>query len=281
MDEKSPLLRDDTNGGARNSSARGTADRDERGGLLPEHADDDDDDGNGCTVVPSPNGLRHRHHHHSRSHSIADRIEEVIENIEEVVEEVIEEVKEVFAEDIQPIKPREEGDHARKLSALALAVLVFYKVSGGPFGCEPSVKAAGPFYALLGFLIFPIVWVMPEAMVTAELGSAFPEPSVCNGICFIGTLQPLRRALLDMDLQHSFLPFFNGGGCIENDILRVLLRGWRKHLEARRGYCVDIFTGFQEQLTMPSTRHYFSNTSPSTQNWSLAATFSGSSSAWP
>ena len=183
MDEKSPLLHADNNG-AQNSSVGGSADalrgdHDERGGLLPEPTSMDDND-NGCTGgVPIPNGSAQRHNHHSRSHSIADRIEEVMENIEEVVEEVMEEVKEVLAEDIQPIKPREEGEHSRKLSALALAMLVFYKVSGGPFGCEPSVKAAGPFFALLGFLIFPIVWVMPEAMVTAELGSAFPEPSVC------------------------------------------------------------------------------------------------------
>lgn len=106
------------------------------------------------------------------------QLEGVLENFEEVVEEVMEEVKDVLAEDIEPIKPREEGDHARKLSTLALAVLVFYKVSGGPFGCEPSVKAAGPFYALLGFTLFPFCWCCQEALVTAELGSAFPEPSV-------------------------------------------------------------------------------------------------------
>lgn len=264
MDEKSPLLHDDTNG-ARNSSDvvdSGARDyRDERGGLLPEVAGDG-------TLVTSPNGsssaaqLRHRSHshnnqQHSRSHSIAERIEEVMENIEEVVEEVIEEVKEVFAEDIHPIKPREEGDHARKLSALALAVLVFYKVSGGPFGCEPSVKAAGPFYALLGFLIFPIVWVMPEAMVTAELGSAFPEPSVCNEIEFL--YSPLESALIYSCCCSCYCCL-----CYGNDnFLRALLRGWRKPLGARRDYCVDIFTGFPEPLTMPSTRHSFSNMSPS------------------
>jgi amino acid transporter len=58
-----------------------------------------------------------------------------------------------------------------------LAVMVFYKVSGGPFGCEPTVKAAGPFLALLGFTIVPLFVSIPEALVTAELGSAYPEPS--------------------------------------------------------------------------------------------------------
>ena len=60
---------------------------------------------------------------------------------------------------------------------VALAILVFYRVSGGPFGCEPTIRAAGPFYGLLGFILFPLVWCLQEALVTAELGSAFPEPS--------------------------------------------------------------------------------------------------------
>ena len=61
-----------------------------------------------------------------------------------------------------------------------MALLVFYKVSGGPFGCEPAIQAAGPFYGLLGFALFPILWSIPEALITAELGSTFPEPSGCK-----------------------------------------------------------------------------------------------------
>ena len=58
-----------------------------------------------------------------------------------------------------------------------LAILVFYNVSGGPFGIEPSIRAAGNFYAILGFCIFPFIWSLPEALVTAELGSTFQDPS--------------------------------------------------------------------------------------------------------
>ena len=58
-----------------------------------------------------------------------------------------------------------------------LAILVFYNVSGGPFGIEPSIRAAGNFFALLGFVLFPFVWALPEALVTAELGSTFMDPS--------------------------------------------------------------------------------------------------------
>ncbi|KAK1385292.1 Polyamine transporter PUT1 [Heracleum sosnowskyi] len=62
-----------------------------------------------------------------------------------------------------------------KVSLLPLVFLIFYEVSGGPFGVEDSVRAAGPLLALVGFLVFPLVWSVPEALLTAELGTMFPE----------------------------------------------------------------------------------------------------------
>jgi amino acid transporter len=53
--------------------------------------------------------------------------------------------------------------------------LIYYEVSGGPFGVEDSVKAGGPLLALLGFIVFPVIWSIPEALVTAEMGTMFPE----------------------------------------------------------------------------------------------------------
>ncbi|GLJ56143.1 hypothetical protein SUGI_1205190 [Cryptomeria japonica] len=64
---------------------------------------------------------------------------------------------------------------SHKLSVVPLVFLIFYEVSGGPFGVEDSVKAGGPLLAILGFLIFPLLWSIPEALVTAELGTMFPE----------------------------------------------------------------------------------------------------------
>lgn len=63
-----------------------------------------------------------------------------------------------------------------KLTLLPLIALIFYEVSGGPFGVEDSVKAGGgPLLSLLGFLIFPLFWSIPEALITAELATSFPE----------------------------------------------------------------------------------------------------------
>ncbi|XP_059436491.1 probable polyamine transporter At1g31830 [Corylus avellana] len=66
-------------------------------------------------------------------------------------------------------------DNFQKVSIIPLVFLIFYEVSGGPFGVEDSVKAGGPLLALLGFLLFPFIWSIPEALITAELGTMFPE----------------------------------------------------------------------------------------------------------
>ncbi|KAK4266664.1 hypothetical protein QN277_027551 [Acacia crassicarpa] len=62
----------------------------------------------------------------------------------------------------------------KKLALLPLVFLIYFEVSGGPYGEESAVKAAGPLFAILGFVIFPFIWSIPEALVTAELATAFP-----------------------------------------------------------------------------------------------------------
>ncbi|WCJ28869.1 Amino acid permease family protein [Euphorbia peplus] len=62
----------------------------------------------------------------------------------------------------------------RKLPLIPLIFLIFFEVSGGPYGEEATVGAAGPLWAILGFLIFPFIWSIPEALITAELATAFP-----------------------------------------------------------------------------------------------------------
>lgn len=76
-----------------------------------------------------------------------------------------------------------EPDHVHYLGVLPLAMIVFYNVSGGPFGIEESVRSAGYFVSILGFIIFPLIWSVPEAAVTAELGSAYPEAS--GGVAWV------------------------------------------------------------------------------------------------
>ncbi|KAI7980801.1 putative polyamine transporter [Camellia lanceoleosa] len=62
----------------------------------------------------------------------------------------------------------------RKLTLIPLIFLIYFEVAGGPYGEEPAVQAGGPLLAILGFLIFPFIWSIPEALITAELCTAFP-----------------------------------------------------------------------------------------------------------
>ncbi|KAL8138795.1 hypothetical protein V2J09_004796 [Rumex salicifolius] len=67
------------------------------------------------------------------------------------------------------------GNKIKKVSLIPLIFLIFYEVSGGPFGIEDTVGAAGPLLALVGFLVFPLIWSVPEALITSEMGTMFPE----------------------------------------------------------------------------------------------------------
>uniref|UniRef100_A0A0D9VUI2 Polyamine transporter PUT1 n=1 Tax=Leersia perrieri TaxID=77586 RepID=A0A0D9VUI2_9ORYZ len=61
-----------------------------------------------------------------------------------------------------------------KLTLLQLVFLIYFEVAGGPYGAEKAVSAAGPLFALLGFLVFPFAWGVPVSLVTAELAAALP-----------------------------------------------------------------------------------------------------------
>lgn len=73
--------------------------------------------------------------------------------------------------------PQTPKQSVRPLTLWPLVMIVFFEVSGGPFGTEDGVAAGGPLLTMLGFLILPFVWSVPEALITAELSTAFPENS--------------------------------------------------------------------------------------------------------
>ena len=63
---------------------------------------------------------------------------------------------------------------ARPLSLWGMVAIIFFAVSGGPFGSEEAVASVGPLWVLSGFVVFPIIWSIPEALMTAELSTMFP-----------------------------------------------------------------------------------------------------------
>ncbi|KAF4350143.1 hypothetical protein G4B88_019272 [Cannabis sativa] len=64
---------------------------------------------------------------------------------------------------------------SKRLPLLPLIFLIYFQVSGGPYGQESVVGAAGPLCAIAGFILFPALWSIPEALITAELATAFPN----------------------------------------------------------------------------------------------------------
>ncbi|KAL9224753.1 hypothetical protein vseg_000762 [Gypsophila vaccaria] len=108
-----------------------------------------------------------------------------------------------------------------KLTVLPLIALIFYEVSGGPFGVEDSIRAGGgPLLAILGFIIFPIVWSLPEALITAELATTFPE----NG----GYVVWIASAFGPFwGFQEGFWKWFSG--VMDNALYPVLFLDYLKH----------------------------------------------------
>ena len=63
----------------------------------------------------------------------------------------------------------------RELGFLPLVAVLFFNVSGGPYGVEDAVGSLGPGLALLLLLVTPLVWSLPVALAMGELASALPE----------------------------------------------------------------------------------------------------------
>ncbi|MCI0546767.1 MAG: APC family permease [Candidatus Rokubacteria bacterium] len=63
----------------------------------------------------------------------------------------------------------------RELGLVPLMAVVFFNVSGGPYGIEDAVPAFGPGLVLVLLVLTPIVWSLPVALAMGELASALPE----------------------------------------------------------------------------------------------------------
>jgi amino acid transporter len=69
------------------------------------------------------------------------------------------------------VSPRQR----RELGLLPLVAILFFNVSGGPYGLEDVVSSLGPGLALLLLLVTPLVWSLPVSLAMVELATALPE----------------------------------------------------------------------------------------------------------
>ncbi|HXI18291.1 MAG TPA: APC family permease, partial [Chloroflexota bacterium] len=66
------------------------------------------------------------------------------------------------------------GLKRRQLTLLPLTMVMFFAVSGGPYGLEELVAESGALLALLLILLTPLIWSVPTALMVAELSSMMP-----------------------------------------------------------------------------------------------------------
>ena len=67
--------------------------------------------------------------------------------------------------------PCERGLHRRTMGAWGIGVLGFLITCAGPFGVEIAIRSAGPLFTLIALVLLPVVWAMPQGMMTAEMSS--------------------------------------------------------------------------------------------------------------
>src|SRR5207245_6319574 len=73
-----------------------------------------------------------------------------------------------------PAVTRPAGMEAGGLGLWPLVAVMFFPVSGGPFGLEGLVGAVGPGIAILLLVATPLVYSLPEALLIGELASMLP-----------------------------------------------------------------------------------------------------------
>jgi amino acid transporter len=64
--------------------------------------------------------------------------------------------------------------YLRKIRPVQLVAVIFFTVSGGPYGLEPLLNYAGQHGALLVLLITPLLWDLPAIFTVLELNSMMP-----------------------------------------------------------------------------------------------------------
>jgi amino acid transporter len=55
-----------------------------------------------------------------------------------------------------------------------LGGFAYVNICGGPFGMESAVNAGGALLTLITIGVLAVCWAMPQALMTAELSTAFP-----------------------------------------------------------------------------------------------------------
>lgn len=69
--------------------------------------------------------------------------------------------------------------NAKDMKLSNLVFIMLGMMCAGSFGIESMIGASGPGMGFLGLILVPIFWAIPIALVSAELGAAYPEEGGC------------------------------------------------------------------------------------------------------
>ncbi|KAH0569463.1 putative Amino acid transporter [Spironucleus salmonicida] len=73
------------------------------------------------------------------------------------------------------VKPASPAPQNKKgVGILGLTTMLYFLVTSGPFGIEPTVQAAGLFWAVVGVIIIPLLVSLPQGVIYSEMSSFFP-----------------------------------------------------------------------------------------------------------
>jgi amino acid transporter len=103
----------------------------------------------------------------------------------------------LLAEDVATPLPKEGK---RGVNALQLTMMIYFFTSGGPFGIESAIGAGGILLSLIGIILIPLLWSLPQALMSAELALMMSE----NG----GNVVWVQRAFGD------FIGWINAFNCL-------------------------------------------------------------------
>ncbi len=62
----------------------------------------------------------------------------------------------------------------RQIGALGLTGILYFTVSGGPYGLEPLLGSVGPLVGVALICAVPLLWCLPTVLMVAELSAALP-----------------------------------------------------------------------------------------------------------
>ena len=61
-----------------------------------------------------------------------------------------------------------------RVTLIPVVALIFFSVSGGAYGLEPLTSSSGPGMAMILLIVTPLIYSVPVALFTSELGTAIP-----------------------------------------------------------------------------------------------------------